>query len=691
MKQDYSKAHNLLPFLAKFIGDRSTFDAVSVDLIRDGSMRIRLKTMGLSLSLKWTEESQNSSWEKPVSSGFVSVQRPAEPGNNREKKSFEHALQHVSNRINRLLRGDPPQLLLFRNRNPQSILWSTRLFNNLCPNLVTRDETSYFDYIVSKLDQYEGYINVEFQSRQATVVLRLTLEDKPKEKSLISWGPISLVILKDERTKSQRRHIEHKVEEFFGYLISRNLPPRFTLQFEFDDPPAEYNPPDRDVDFIRVNRLDDSSFFEMMFATAREIAVVTSCDRECFNLFSLVSASKENWTTSTPWQMTPAPGYLSHCYNVNLSSDSTVMGSDNIERCLKTLGESSHPPELIIFFDSCLHRLIGEDIAGHLKHYNENNNIPLIYYDIRTTQHPYLKQLSDFWKNLFLEVSRENITAKPSNVCFLGLTPDPSGQISRILRDVGIITGASIFPHLPLEEMKEIRKNSLVVANDWEYVRIMFSEMLAELDRPVTRLPLPYGVEGTTLWIDSISKMLFNRSAELDDLPEYKVTLEQFYESIEQIKDIRIGIFARCRGVGIRLSSRMRFGVPIVKFLHELGLGIDLNLFTQPDDEPLNKSEIMQSVGLLEESGDSLSFFDHFSQIPAKIQNGDFSIVYSETYRDERIVSAGKSTLHPIQMSPGYKGAIQTIKVIQGLQKSSFNRRYRRFFSSPYAHHESSQ
>jgi hypothetical protein len=231
MRKDYSKAHNLLPFLAEFIRDNSPFDVAVVEMIRDGSMRFKLKSEGKSLSLKWTEESQNSLLEMPVSSGFVSVQRPQKPRNHHEKKTFEQALQHVATRIDRLLGGDPPHLLLFRNRNPQRILWGTRMLNNLCPNLIVRDETRYYDYIVSNLDQYEGYINVEFQSRQATIVLRLTLEDKPREKTLISWGPISLVILKDERTKSQRRRPEHKVEDFFGYLISRNIPPRFSLQF----------------------------------------------------------------------------------------------------------------------------------------------------------------------------------------------------------------------------------------------------------------------------------------------------------------------------------------------------------------------------------------------------------------------------------------------------------------------------
>jgi hypothetical protein len=667
--KDYSAPHVLLPFLAEFVENKSSYNSVVAAMLRDGCLRFALKDQRGPLVLLWSEFSRRSPVEASFTGGVVSLDSVADRARGRK------AARHVAGRLSRLLSGDPPDILLWRNRNPQRILWGTRMFNNLCPGLLARGRTRYFDYTLSKLDQYEGSINVEFQSRRATVVMRLTLDPAGKEKPLISWGPISLVVVKDERSPGQRRKAEHRVEEYLGYLLSRNLPPRFSLQFEFDDPPAGYHPPDANVDFLRVKRLDDSSFFEMLFATSDDIGIVTSCDRECFNLFSLISASKENWTTIAPWRMTPAPGYLEHCYNVGAASSSMVMGDDQIEKCLRAVNDSDRPPELMIFFDSCLHRLIGEDIQGHLREYRRSSSVPVVYYDIRTTQHPYLQQMKDFWKNLYLQVSRPQRPAAAARVSFLGLGPDPGGQIEKILAALGIETGARIFPHLSLSQMREIGASSLIIANQWEYVRVIFDDMLKELDRPMLRLPLPYGIKGTTKWFEAIVAATGVQHA-VEDLPDVQAASEQFRKEIEPIRGRRIGIFARARGLANNLSPALRFGVPLIPFLHELGLGVDLNAFVDPEDAEPEPGEIMKPLGLDANLGDSLACFRHASELPGMLRDGDFVLVYTEKFRDERITTAGKTPLSLNRLLTGYSGAVRTARMIAGLLKSTFFRRY---------------
>jgi hypothetical protein len=645
----------LLPFLAEFMQDRSPYRDVKVELVRDGSMRFRLREGRRNYSLLWSDK--------------VFAESPG-------RQDTTKVRRHVAKRLERLLAGDPPHLLLFRNRNPQRIQWGPRLFNNLCPGLLKKGHTRYYDYTVTDIDMYEGFINVEFTSRKATVTLRLTLQDPPPEKPLISWGPITLTILRDDRKPSQRKLPEQQVEEFLGYLLSRNLPPRFLLQFEFDDPPAGYLPPDSNVDFIRTKRLDDTSFFEMLLASSSDIGIVTSCDRECFNLFSMVASPKESWIVNTPWQTLPSSSILTHCYNVNLTTDKTILGSDSIEKCLDALNRSENPPGLVIFIDSCLHRLIGEDVRPPLEAFREKSSIPLVHYDIRTTQHPYLQQLRDFWKNTYQAVADKDLIPQPPKVCFLGLNPDPSGDIDNTLKHLGILPAARIFPHLPLDQMRTIASCGLVVMSDWEYTRIMFTDLLEELKRPVLRLPLPYGIEGTTDWLVQIHRLVYEQDAGSVDLPQAKRTFERFHTERQHIKGNRIGLFARNRGLRNRISSRLRFGVPLVGFLHELGLSLDLNLFLQPDEVP-DPDQVIADLDLDPSQGDSVSYYTHFKQLPEKLESGDFPLVYTETFRDERIISAGKTPLSLNQLRPGYQGAVHTARLVRSLLSSNFYRNYR--------------
>jgi len=678
-KTDYSAAHVLLPFLAEFMQKRSSYEVLGVELVRDGSMRWRISHQGKSMRFLWSEDSQDSPVEVRFSGGVVGAERARSNVSKQDRDRMQRAAGHLAGRLTRLLGGKPPHLLLWRNRNSQRIIWGRRMFNNLCPGLLVRGETRYFDYTVSDIDEYEGHLNVRFQSRRASVLLRLLLSGEGSDpiNALISWGPISLVVLEDQRTKAQRQKAEHRVEEFLGYLLSRNLPPRFSLRFEMDDPPAGYRPRDRGIDFIRTKRLDDSSFFEMMFATGGNIGVVSSCDRECFNLFSLVSAPKESWTTIAPWQMLPSRGYLSHCYNVGLTGQATVMGDDLTERCLGGVARSTHPPDLIIFFDSCLHRIVGEDIQGKLKAYRREHSVPLVYYDIRTTQHPYLQQLKDFWKSLFLEVSRPGLEPDPDRVGFLGLGPGMEPLLEFALKQLGIRIGGLIFPLLPLEGMKEITRNSLMVANCWEFVRLMFSDMQAGMNRPVVRLPLPYGIDGSGHWLDAVHRALRQEPAAAPDgIGEIAAAREEFSAHRRYIQGQRVGLVARLLGVKNRLSPGLRFGVPLIDFLHELGLGIDLHLFVQPEEDEPAEPEVAGWLGLDARSGDSVGFFHDSRQLPGILENGDFQMVYTETYRDRRITLAGKSPLALWQLSPGYSGAVASARVVRGILQSGFHRRY---------------
>lgn len=681
---NYAAPHVLLPFIQRFMQEKSSYRIDAVELVRDGSMRFRLRSGEERFRLLWTEQARDIPGELGFKAGFVSPEQRRKKSGRAAAQQTRQAVRHVAQRIERLLTGHSPHLLLWRNRNPQRISWGTRMFDNLCPDLLVRGQTRYHDYIVSRVDEYEGYINVEFQSRAASVVLRLTLEEHPPAEPLISWGPISLVILEDERTPGQRRSHRHKVEEFFGYILSRNLPPRFTLQFEYDDPPAGYRPPDSFIDFLSTRRLDDTSFFEMIFATPASIGVVTSCDRECFNLFSLVAAPKENWITTTPWQPVPARNYLHHCYNVNLDTRSTIMGDDQLKRCLERLDRAAHPPELIILFDSCLHRLIGHDFQQTVKRFRQSSPIPVVYYDIRTSQHPYLQQMKEFWKDVYQQAADPGITSRPGRVSFLGLHPDVHQEVAHLLRALELEPVAHLFPYLSLEEMKDIRSSSLVVASDWEYVRIIFSDMLAVLDRPHLRLPLPYGVEGTKRWLAHIAEAVERDPAAVDRLDDIERARENVRLEAGALAGARIGLFLRARGAGTQLSSALRFGVPLVDFLHELGLGLDVNLFVDQNESPPEPGSL-RPAGIDPGSGDSIGFFSHFRELPDRLKSSGFEFVYTETFRDERIPAAGKIPVRLNQLRPGLGGAARTARTLRGLLQSGFYRRYHWHLSSLYS------
>ncbi|MBW1811979.1 MAG: hypothetical protein JRJ87_27590, partial [Deltaproteobacteria bacterium] len=411
-----------------------------------------------------------------------------------------------------------------------------------------------------------------------------------------------------------------------------------------------------------------------------------SCDRECFNLFSFISDSRESWATNSPWQTKPVPDLFRHYYNLNLSSQSTILGDERLEDCLEQLCNSKRPPELIIFFDSCLSKLVGEDLLGPIERFRRTSKIPLVFYDIRLSQFPYLKQLRDFWKDVYQQSIPAVATTIPKSICCLGLHPLVVGECKKILKLLGITNLGTLFPNLSLANIQALASCDTVIANSWEYVRVMFSSLFENLDKPVERLALPYGIKGTNNWFDSVCRSVLGaKSPAIDSISEIQALTDEFMTIQRQLAGHRIGIFARRRGIRQHLSDRLRFGVPLVPLFRELGLAIDLNLFVS-EDEDNDHRQIEDELKLDSARGDSLNFYHDFRQLPELLRAGDFQLVYTETFRDDRITSSGKTPLTLNFLVPGYRGAVQTARNLKSLIESSFHFRYAAYFKEPFAH-----
>jgi hypothetical protein len=111
-----------------------------------------------------------------------------------------------------------------------------------------------------------------------------------------------------------------------------------------------------------------------------------------------------------------------------------------------------------------------------------------------------------------------------------------------------------------------------------------------------------------------------------------------------------------------------------------MGLGVDLNLFVEPGDT------VEPCAGLSPDRGDSISTFTHFRELPDWLESGEFELVYTETYRDERIQHAGKTPIALHHLHPGFLGALRSIRNVNAALAAGFNRRFRKYFPNPYSH-----
>jgi len=95
------------------------------------------------------------------------------------------------------------------------------------------------------------------------------------------------------------------------------------------------------------------------------------------------------------------------------------MGGDRAGACLEAIGRTHPPPGLVILIDSCLSRLIGEDVEGAVAEFQRTSAIPTVLYDVKLVQEPYLMQPAAFWCKVFHALAEPERRMEPRRVCLL--------------------------------------------------------------------------------------------------------------------------------------------------------------------------------------------------------------------------------------------------------------------------------
>jgi len=122
--------------------------------------------------------------------------------------------------------------------------------------------------------------------------------------------------------------------------------------------------------------------------------------------------------------------------------------------------------------------------------------------------------------------------------------------------------------------MRELRSVSLVVQNSWYYVDATSRDLLALLDRPVVKLPLPYGWEGTRRWLDAVTTAAQGEPVELvANAPDLRPAYEEFDRLRLRLAGRRIAVVTPLRHAAHQLAAEQRYGVALLEVLRELGLG----------------------------------------------------------------------------------------------------------------------
>jgi len=338
-------------------------------------------------------------------------------------------------------------------------------------------------------------------------------------------------------------------------------------------------------------------------------------------------------------------------------------GSDKLDRLLSEIRSSKGGERFIFFNETCVSRIVGDDVRRSIKRHEQAGGAPVVTLDITLSSPGAI--LADMVRQFKALAENDGSTGKTGetvSVALIGYPLDRGAvELGRLLDSLGLGETVFLLPQMGTTLLRKARDARLVVSApvaDWKAIA---AEIAGE-EKPLLTLPLPYGVEGVRRWGAAILDAL--------GLGEGCASLDARCDEIKGRFEREIAPRTQGCGLGFVLAksemSRLvdptgLFGIPVVRFLDELGFGLHIFLYT--GEAAKDAPEAASQLGALVSDESRLRvtpFSDQATLAAALREASDVQAVYSQYSFDRRLLNVGKATWSLHDLEKGLEGALRT-------------------------------
>jgi hypothetical protein len=654
----------------------------------DGELCFELGSRGRSVRLRLGPKSEEKRSDLlPLAFGTL---RPA--SSEEARKPWLAFARYASARLEQVReRYHVPLLDLFVLDRPDEVfVFEPGLFRwRIAPFLIA-GQTRHGPYRYAG-EQFEDHaLHYRFESASGSLVLRLEI-GAGRPGAAVTTRHLSLTLAIDERTGEQRQLPEHRVEGYLGFLLALCDPPsaRYAERARTEAIVAGSTQDwgaDLELQFFADPGHDFLTNHYAVFGLSWPVAFVFHGERECSNMGTFTPVPMRSFVEH-PMHIRPRRRLAERVYLSDLRELDTVLGGE--ERLRQALIEASRQPEIrtLVVQDTCLVRVIGDDVRRVIEELREVVPVPIVYLDATAMDDaaPF-EPMVQFWRDLLCVTAAEHVAPDPTavNLVGYGLSDDPHmRELERLLGQVGVRLNAALFPGLDHEPARRFRAAAVNLVNPWHYVRSSFEGVRAWADLPTLSPGLPFGREGTRRWLDAVRRAVAP-GASAEPLPDFSPSeLERWRELERQAGELSVALVLVSTQAARLLESDRWLGAPLGALLGELGFRVRVLCF---DPEAVRgRSERVEPAELgraLERSGlaDRLELvvFDDRRQLPDLLRASQNELVYSEIRDDPRVRDAAKEQFSLVDLELGLSGALRTAERLVRRARGAFRQRYAR-------------
>jgi hypothetical protein len=419
---------------------------------------------------------------------------------------------------------------------------------------------------------------------------------------------------------------------------------------------------------------------------------VQHCDAEClevspWGLVPTVSLVNYPWAdrarTMGRRRDVPATqdddGEVGQMMASDLDEQDVILGNPGKLRDLLEHAVAQEDPRgrIIFFSNTCVPTVTGEDVESVVREYRQRCAVPLVYLTVTP------KAMTDVFRDLLVERRlRAEAAAGPPDpraVNLIGFPDDrATGELVELLGRFGVRVHVLLLPDLDLERIERLPGAALNVFRP-NQVWAHYYDQLREGSRIAHIAPCaPFGRTGTRRWLEAVLGGLaipldddtFRAAAAADD-PAWE-------RAAARAASHRIGLVVRGDEVHYLTDPANTWGVPLLEFTREAGLGLDLMLHAR--DAASGRALVDQTAGGFEPGPSwTIHMFKSFDELEALLDHAGCEAVLSHYFFDWRLTQAGKNAFSLQHFEMGVGGGARTLERLVRACEMPFYRRYRSF------------
>lgn len=541
-------------------------------------------------------------------------------------------------------------------------------------------------FLLEKLDPRPGALYLVFSDLDQKVGLRISDGEDPRLEQghkLLRVNQLALSLTQDTRTG--QTHPFDRVERFVAYLLAHTTGPDTRIRVNKVSTPSvtlygrevQLNP------FLPEGRQGASGMAAALFGGKRnKLKIVSIGDASCRQTFPPSSLLRffDTWSYF-PVRMAPPEGAW---VAIDFSEAEVIGGSEQRLKTTIAALKRQNPDLKIAFIQTCISRMIGDDVKGVLEQELNDSDLVVLNPDFQTKSAAVDSQVWSFALPAFEPLATERPASKSQAVNLVGLGQrdfPATDEISKLLEELGVEVNACLFPSFGEADLESFSAAPLTIANACSIVKNAFAQA-AQQDTSSEWVfaPAPFGLAGTQRWAtDVISRagMEKGREAALSQLArrvrQCQCQLEPLAEALQGTSMLLV---ASSRYSAYMFDPAETFGIPLLEFLTELGMGVELLVYCDvpPPNDLLQAAEAHERI--------SLSTFDDPGALLEAADRSSARFMLTSIRRNASVLTMGKIPIFVQAFEMGLEGALRTAEGFIHRSRFKFVDDYRGYFKS---------